>query len=415
MKRVFAVLLAVMTFAMGGCLDARSLDEYGYVLGIGVDAGEATLYRISFMVQKEGPSADTAATGFEVMTAEADTLSEAVMISETGLPYELNLSRASLLMVSQEAAQTNLLERFLEADLSAEKIRPDLDILVVYGRTDDFMAGLQNDADPNAAKMQATMLELSRDAGSLPSANLALFMEGIRGGRFDPILPLGVMDENIDLPMKDGQPQQPEAPAPELSVDMTGCLHGHDSALAATTERKGGLRSAFAGSAVFDGCRMVGFLSTLHTEVLLMARGEYHTGILKLTDGEGRLMSLRLTADREPKTELALTDPPRVRITVPLTCRLEMEDSLAVGLPPIGKDALERCAEEFLEREISRVFAACRERGADAFGFGRLASMRFATVSAWEGYAWQAQYPRLEAEFCFRVELDDRERVSKPE
>lgn len=415
MKRIAVFLFALTALLLCGCLDARSLDEYGYVLGIGVDAGESTLYRISFMIQKEGPSADTTANGFDVVSAEADTLSEAVMISETGLPYELNLSRARLLMISHETAQSDLLGRFLMTDFSREKIRPDLDMIVIYGRTDDFMEGLRNDADPNAAKMQATMLELFRDAGSLPSANLALFMEGIRGGRFDPILPLGVMDENIDLPAKDGEEQKPAEPAPELSVDMTGCWHGHDSALAATTERSGGLRSAFAGSAVFDGCRMVGFLSTLHTEMLLMARGEYHTGILKLADGEGRLMSLRLNADTKPKTEFFLAEPPKVRVTIPLNCSLEMETSLAAGLPPIGEDALERCAEEFLTRELSRVYSSCREQNADAFGFGRFASTHFLTVPEWEKYAWQTQSSRLDAEFCFEVDLMDRQNVSMAE
>jgi len=127
------------------------------------------------------------------------------------------------------------------------------------------------------------------------------------------------------------------------------------------------------------------------------------------------MLSLRLTADAEPKTELTLTDPPRVRITVPLNCSIEMEDSLAVGLPPIEEDALERCAEEFLTRELYRVFAACRERGADALGLGRFASLHFLTVPAWEGYTWKQRYPSLEEEFCFQVSLIGRESTSMSE
>lgn len=35
-----------------GCLEATSLDEYGYVLTIGVDQGEQKKYNISFLLQR---------------------------------------------------------------------------------------------------------------------------------------------------------------------------------------------------------------------------------------------------------------------------------------------------------------------------------------------------------------------------
>ena len=131
MKKLFLFMLAVMMMTISGCLDARSIDEYGYVLGIGVDPGERALYRISFMIQKEGPSAEeNASGGFEVVSAEADTLSEAIMISEVGLPYELNLSRTNMFLISNRLAEETLLSEFLTTDFSAEKIRSNIDILV---------------------------------------------------------------------------------------------------------------------------------------------------------------------------------------------------------------------------------------------------------------------------------------------
>lgn len=413
MKKLIAALTAALLIPLSGCLDARNLDEYGYVLGMGVDPGDAALYRVSFMIQKEGPSAETTSSGFDVVTAEADTLAEAVMLSETGLPYELNLSRTNFLMISDTLAESGLLESFLSTDFSAEKIRPSLNLLVTLGGTADFMNGLKNDADPNTAKMQATMLEISRNAGSLPLANLALFMEGVRGGRFDSAVPLGVMDERIAFP--DGQDEKTAGTAPALSEDMTGCFHGQDAALTATVRREGGLRSAFAGSAVFAGCRMAGVLSALHTEILLMARGEYHSGILKLTDGEGRTFSIRLTAEEKPDTALSLYPAPSAEVKIRLAGSLEMENSAAKGLAPLETDALEECAEFFIERELRNIFSACRDSGADTFGFGRLASMRFADADSWEAYGWRKQYEAMTAEFSVEVELVGRENTSPME
>lgn len=51
-----ACVLLVLAFLLpcAGCLQGVSLDEYGYVLTIGVDQGEQKKFNISFLLQRRG-------------------------------------------------------------------------------------------------------------------------------------------------------------------------------------------------------------------------------------------------------------------------------------------------------------------------------------------------------------------------
>ena len=99
-------------------------------------------------------------------------------------------------------------------------------------------------------------------------------------------------------------------------------------------------------------------------------------------------------------------------LNISLVCSLEMETSAVKGMEPIGKQELEDCLEAFLVRELNAVFSACRDHGADAFGFGKMAAKEFKQISDWESYGWKQHYPELTADFFVTVRLEDRESTS---
>ena len=92
----FLMLMLALAPLCCGCLEATSLDEYGYVLTIGVDQGEQKKYNISFLLQKEGDSQEAqTGAGSYIITAEGDNLFDALTVVHVGVPYELNFTRTA--------------------------------------------------------------------------------------------------------------------------------------------------------------------------------------------------------------------------------------------------------------------------------------------------------------------------------
>ena len=107
-----------------GCLEATSLDEYGYVLTIGVDQGEQKKYNISFLLQKEGDSQEAqTGAGSYIITAEGDNLFDVLTVVHVGVPYELNFTRTNFILLSDQIASSSRMDEFLSISFNALKLR----------------------------------------------------------------------------------------------------------------------------------------------------------------------------------------------------------------------------------------------------------------------------------------------------
>ena len=109
MRRIFVILLALLLCGVG-CVHSKSLDEYAYVLNIGVEPGTTMPYLVTFLVSVPGGGTEEIEVTNAVLSAEARTFSEATETLNAAYPGRLSFSRASLLVLGEdlvrEGAQT---------------------------------------------------------------------------------------------------------------------------------------------------------------------------------------------------------------------------------------------------------------------------------------------------------------------
>ena len=181
---------------------------------------------------------------------------------------------------------------------------------------------------------------MAGSTGDLPVTTLAQYQEAVTAKRYDVVRPLCGPEEN----KKAETPQK----------DMVGCVNGHGEKLPGQTGQSGGIGVSAIGSAVFAGETVIGLLDGVHTEILLMAMGEYDTGTLTLPDFMGEPISVRLIPAGSPKVILSLTPEPTASLALSLNCTAES------ALPPGSEDALTQAAAQYLEEELQQIFLACR-------------------------------------------------------
>ncbi|TDA64046.1 MAG: Ger(x)C family spore germination protein [Clostridia bacterium] len=138
-------------------------------------------------------------------------------------------------------------------------------------------------------------------------------------------------------------------------------------------DSEGKPRVRLAGTAVFRGDRMAGWLDEKETRGLLWVHGKVKSGIITVKlpgreDGEVALLITRAGVERQP-----LLEKGRPRIAIRITAEGNLwEQAMAENLiTPEGFTRLEEEAARAIRQEVLSALAKAREYKSDIFGFGR--------------------------------------------
>ena len=376
MKRVVSLLLLLPL--LGGCLRGVPLDRYCYVLDLGVERGATMPYRFVFLLNE-----DTAGSGEDggdrgqvsMVWVEERSLFEAVDALSGALPAQLSFERTTLLAFSRELAETG--EKELTAGaLSRWKIRQNVRVMVVGPDMRETFRGLISEGDPSMNRLKANVTLFEENYGYVEDRGLMKMREAFTNGAGDALLPYAALT---------GGPLQPDMVGGEVYPYLGGGLLG-----------EGQIKTSLCGSAVFAGNRMVGVLSGQHTMLVLMGKGVFREGHLRLPWGEGAL-DLALYAIKKPR---------RTWSKGTFACEIALEADLE---QPARADAsseeLIAAIETYLVGELGRVFEATAQRGADVFAVGREAIRSFRTWEAWRAYDFPRRLKDVKADFRVRVKL----------
>ncbi|PWM61948.1 MAG: hypothetical protein DBX63_05380 [Clostridia bacterium] len=390
----FLMLMLALAPLCCGCLEATSLDEYGYVLTIGVDQGEQKKYNISFLLQKEGDSQEAqTGAGSYIITAEGDNLFDALTVVHVGVPYELNFTRTNFILLSDQIASSSRMDEFLSISFNALKLRQSAKLVIVRGTCAEYFEGLASADIPNVAKRQYNLFRTYQQEGMIPMTNFTTYQEAVGSGRFDVAIPVGRLDRSIPSE-SDGEKQQTQGETETNDKDTTDGV-----------KRTGGLRSYIHGSALFDGNRLAGLLDDEDTEILLLAMGQFQNGYLSVSDEKGTVTFL-IKETVIPHVQMSLGEAPHAVVTLALFAEIELDTS---GNAEERWDSeLKGQLEKYIVMELNRVFEQCKLLNSDAMRFGRYACMQFSSVEAWRDYAWKEKYKNMTAEFGVTVKLNDR-------
>ncbi|MGN0769732.1 MAG: Ger(x)C family spore germination C-terminal domain-containing protein [Christensenellales bacterium] len=404
-KTALMILALVLCVSMGGCLGAVQADDYIYVVGIGFDKGSQYRFNITFLVQKDVSESEQASTGgAEIISAEGDTLFDAITVLSAGVPFKINFSRVNTFFFGEEMARSGSIKELANITFNALKIRQSVKLMVCLGTAQRLMQGLCLKDVPNITKLQFSVFHDYTAEGITVITNYARMLESIRGQRSDPVMMLGSVDVSA---VKKQRSLEEEMTGAGPKTEENGEKQDEEEQEEYTTDgvrRLGGMSPYIAGTALFDGWYMKGTLSGYDTMFLLLGRGELKKGGLKVQHNEEWAV-LYIKDEKPPRVKLTLSGVPRAKVELEMACNIVKYKGAARS--DEWDSGLQQTAEQLIANEMARVFNICRELNSDAFGFGEYASTQFSDIVSWEGYDWKSKYPLMEAEFSVKLELAD--------
>ena len=374
MRRLGLILLCMT--ALCGCMQSKNIDEYAYVLNVGVERGTTMPYLVTLLVSAPGGSEETKVEN-AVISAEARSFSEAYETLNAAYPSRLSFARASLLAIGEDLAKDGAQTNFLNFAFGKPDLWPNLRVVLAKEPIRAVFEGWLSESDPSLRKIKTAVGDLSKASGITADAGYSEYLEAISTKTYDAILAYAAPNEY------------------ELQEDLLGGEAYPMIGGSLLVESM--LKTSTAGCAVFDGDRMVGILDGRHTMEVLMVKDGFRRGEMGFVLEDGTALRVTLYRTRAPKIEL---DGRSAAVTLYLEA-----DTYAPQAIPMESDALKSYLERQLSIELDAVLRALQEVNSDAMGFGRFAAKRFHTAAAWENYDWKADYRALSVTFTVNMML----------
>lgn len=390
---MLSLILIVIMLLSCACLKPVSLEDYGYVISIGIDKGREKKYYITLMLQRQSSGQDSSSEGGAMILAdEGGDIFDAINNIESNLPYLLNFSRTNFLIFGKAAAQEGLVKDFFEIPLDTLRIRATAILLFADGTASELIGGLASNNDDNLTKLQKAIL-LDRDmTGMVTVMNAGRLYEAAMEQRLDFSSAIGTVNDDIITDMQQKKSEsEGENPIKDLEAG----------------EKTGGLKSVITGSALFDGWIMTGELNREETMLLNIVNGEFSSGLFLLPSDEGESTTVRIELKKANKV-FAGTDEnnePVFRISIDLYAavyRNKRYDN--------AKNAeTEVCAEirDKLEEELRRLDEKCKLANSDVMRLGACMSTSFSSAKDWEEYGWKKHFAGSVTIFEVNIESVD--------
>ena len=380
MKRTVSLVLLLLLPLSVGCLRGVPLDKYCYVLDLGVERGDTMPYRFVFLLNE-----DTASSGEEggdrgqvsMVCTEERSLFAAVDALAGALSAQLSFERATLLAFSRELAEAGKMDAITDGALSRLKIRQNVRVIVVEEDMRGAFRGLVSEGDPSMNRLKTNVKLLEESFGYVEDWGLSRVREAFANETGDALLPYAGLV---------GGPLQPDMAGGQTYPHLGGGLLG-----------EGQIKTSLCGSAVFSKNRMVGVLSGQHTMLVLMAKGVFREGHVRLPWRDGTELDLALYAVGRPQRSWS-----EGIFVCGIALEADLENPAQVDA---SSEELIAAVETYLTEELGRLFQATAAAEADVFCVGRDAIRTFRSWDSWRDYGFAARLKQTDAVFQVRVKL----------
>lgn len=415
LKRFICIILlaAFLSTFLTCCYDSAEVDDEVYALALGVDNGVNNKVRITiqYPTYKSGGSsqdgqgsdkkgggglgASNALEGSNVHTIESSTILEALDLYGMAISRKVSLMHTKILVFSEDFARSGI-EVYLAPLARFRETRRTMAVVVTKGTAEDFIKENKSNIGESLSKSIELMDTQSTNTSLFPTVMFNKFYRGILS-TFEQTYTAYAGINNFDkLP-----PANKVSNAPLVTDD--GFLPGD-------IPRSGVAKIDFAGTAVFDGDKMVGTLNSSETKYFLMVTGDFKRGFITLKDkyDPEAAIPLDVRPGRAPELKGHFENGVPV-----IDLKLKMEADIGAIQSRINYERLDKLQElneqaaSTIEQSIKAVIHKVQtEYKSDIFGFGHKLAQYFPTIQEWEKYNWLAHFQK--AKVNVKVEMSIR-------
>lgn len=388
MKLLLRTMIIVFILSLtSGCSDSKEVDSQIYALALGADKGMNNKIRITVQFPSYKQGGSDGSKGSEggntvISTVEAPTILEGIKILGTNSTRRISLLHLKAIIFSEAFAREGI-GSTLQPIARFRETRRIMQVIVCRGTAEDYIKENKTAIGQSLSKAMDLKITQSYDTGYFPRAYFYDFYKSALSPYSQPYAIYAGVNKNKNLKPIQENKKSPLITQPKL--------------IPGEIPKMGNVNNEFAGTAVFDGDKMIGSLDTNETKYFLMVIGQFKRGFLSINDKKapGNTIVLDIRPGRVPKMN-AYFDGNTPIINVKLNIEADII-SIQSGYPYEKANKIEELNKQIKETIqdgiVGVIEKSQNELASDFFGFGYKVAHNFTTIQEFEKYNWKQHYP----------------------
>ena len=405
-------LLTIILLTFTGCLGKTELEDFAYVIAIGVDKGSGdnylVTYQIAVPIKIAGEGSQGGKESTSLVTLETDTIYNSISRADTMISKEITLSHNKIIVISEELAKEGIQE-LLNAFVTNREIRPKTSVIVYNGLAKELLENLEPVLEKNPSRYYDLLLDSNEYTGYSIDNTLFNFYLSSKDTLASPYAlltePVREEESSIGIPYK--SEKNPES-IPQKRETSSG-----DS----KEEKQNTPKTAnIAGIAIFANDKLVGEIKNEQILSHVMLLGKLKKVNMDITDiaDSNKTTVIKVRQIESPKINVNIkNNAPKIDILIYLECDLITSGSQIDYTKKENKHKLSESIKSKLTNDMSIYLnKISKELKADPIGFGKYYRTKLLTIEELENVKWQEIFPNSEFNVEFQLHLDTTQMVS---
>lgn len=198
-KKYIALLLiiSISIFSLTGCSEYKSIDEFSYVIALGIDFGTNNTLKISFQISttsssSSGDSSEGSSDSI-VDTIECSSIDSGISLMNVSLTKQIDLSTCKAIVISEEVAYAGV-STYISTLMNKVEIRPDCNLIITRSTAEDFLKTAQGSAETGTADYYHSSFTSSENIGYSEQITLSDFYFRLKDTFGEPYTILGAVN-----------------------------------------------------------------------------------------------------------------------------------------------------------------------------------------------------------------------------
>lgn len=356
-----------------------NIDNYAYVISIGIDVGENSPIKVSFQIANTSDSGsssnDSGTTSKSIITSvETDSVDNAINLINTYISKELSLSHCKAIVISEELAYTGVI-KYLYPLINKPEVSPKANIIVSSVDCETFLKEASDSIEKNSTKYYNIVPTTYNFTGFTDSVTLRDFFSRLGDTFAEPYTSLGNIKNN-----------DTENKSLFYFNNVTENIKDFDTKINSPDN------ISINGIAVFNKDILVGKLNSIETicHLILCNRLEMATISIPNPLNDSNSLDLAISLKKNTKFSVKIVNnTPFIKANVYINSDILSK----VDLNNENISQIKKYANSYIENAIYDYFyKTSKELKSDIIGLGKYVVGDFTTWDEWINYNWLSQY-----------------------
>lgn len=372
----FLLILTSLLFMLTGCYDSTGIENFYYIVALGIDKSEKDDNLISLHVQNAKPSSSSDSSSAQsneskIYSVDCRTIESGINILNNYLNKKINLSHCSAIIFSEEIAKEGI-KNFINTLGNDTEVRSTCNVIISSKSSYDLLNNVTNSSDSFSSRLYDYILNSVDYTGYTIDSTFSNFSSRLNN-------------------------EQTQATAIYALVNDDTVQN--------------------FGAAVFKEGSMVGTICALETIAHLMVTNHLKGCMIPITNpfDENHVIDVNLRKVKKPDIDVRLeNNAPFIKIDLSLQGSINSSGEEFDYTNPDNIKKVEETCNEYIQ-ELIRTYLGkiTKEYHSDIAGFGGMLSSKYLTVDDFNKIHWNEIFENSNYEVHVYTQITSSQLLNK--